>query len=108
MKVQRRILVGTYALSAGCYDDFFKKAQQVRRIIADDYRTAFESCDVIAGPTAPGVAFKLGSKQSDPLTMYREDIYTLSVNLAGLPGLSIPAGLIDGLPVGLTAYWSSI
>ncbi len=100
-EVQRRILVGTYALSAGFYDAYFKKAQQVRRIIADDFKKAFEQCDVIAGPAAPGGAFKLGDKSADPLTMYMEDVYTLSVNLAGLPGMSIPAGQIDGLPIGL-------
>lgn len=100
-EVQRRILVGTYALSAGFYDAYFKKAQQVRRIISDDFKRAFEQCDVIAGPAAPGVAFELGAKSADPLAMYMEDVYTLSVNLAGLPGLSIPAGQLDGLPLGL-------
>ncbi len=100
-EVQRRILVGTYALSAGFYDAYFKKAQQVRRIICDDFHHAFERCDVIAGPAAPGIAFRLNEKANDPLAMYREDIYTLSVNLAGLPGMSVPAGLIDGLPIGL-------
>ena len=100
-EVQRRILVGTYALSAGFYDAYFKKAQQVRRLISEDFQKAFERCDVIAGPAAPGTAFPLGAKSDDPLAMYLEDIYTLSVNLAGLPGLSIPAGLIDGMPVGL-------
>ena len=100
-EVKRRILVGTYALSAGFYDAYFKKAQQVRRLISQDFSQAFRSCDVIAGPAAPGVAFGLGTKTSDPLAMYLEDIYTLSVNLAGLPGMSIPAGRVDGLPVGL-------
>jgi len=100
-EVQRRILVGTYALSAGFYDAYFKKAQQVRRIISNDFKQAFESCDVIAGPAAPGVAFKIGDKTADPLAMYMEDVYTLSVNLAGLPGMSIPAGQVDGLPIGL-------
>ena len=100
-EVKRRILVGTYALSAGFYDAYFKKAQQVRRLISQDFSQAFQSCDVIAGPAAPGVAFGLGTKTSDPLAMYLEDIYTLSVNLAGLPGMSIPAGRVDGLPVGL-------
>jgi len=100
-EVQRRILVGTYALSAGFYDAYFKKAQQVRRIISQDFKRAFEHCDVIAGPSAPGVAFKLGDKAADPLAMYMEDVYTLSVNLAGLPGMSIPAGMLDGLPIGL-------
>ena len=100
-EVQRRILVGTYALSAGFYDAYFKKAQQVRRLISEDFQKAFEHCDVIAGPAAPGPAFPLGAKSDDPLAMYLEDVYTLSVNLAGLPGLSIPAGLVDGMPVGL-------
>ena len=100
-EVQRRILVGTYALSAGFYDAYFNKAQQVRRIITEDFKRAFEQVDVIAGPAAPGVAFPFGSKQQDPIAMYMEDIYTLAVNLAGLPGLSTPAGLIDGMPVGL-------
>ena len=100
-EVQRRILVGTYALSAGFYDAYFNKAQQVRRVITEDFQRAFEQVDVIAGPAAPGVAFPFGSKQQDPIAMYMEDIYTLAVNLAGLPGLSTPAGLIDGMPVGL-------
>ena len=100
-EVQRRILVGTYALSAGFYDAYFNKAQQVRRVITEDFKRAFEQVDVIAGPAAPGVAFPFGSKQQDPIAMYMEDIYTLAVNLAGLPGLSTPAGLIDGMPVGL-------
>ena len=100
-EVQRRILVGTYALSSGYYDAYYKKAQQVRRLIAGDFASAFESVDVIAGPTTPGVAFELGSKTSDPTAMYLEDIYTLSVNLAGLPAMSVPAGFSDGMPVGL-------
>lgn len=100
-EVKRRILVGTYALSTGFYDAYFKKAQQVRRIIHNDYTEAFKKVDVIAGPAAPGVAFKLGEKAADPITMYMEDVYTLSVNLAGLPGLSVPAGQIDNMPVGL-------
>jgi len=100
-EVQRRILVGTYALSAGFYDAYFNKAQQVRRVITQDFIRAFEQVDVIAGPSAPGVAFRFGAKQQDPVSMYMEDIYTLAVNLAGLPGLSVPAGLIDGMPVGL-------
>jgi aspartyl-tRNA(Asn)/glutamyl-tRNA(Gln) amidotransferase subunit A len=100
-EVQRRILVGTYALSAGFYDAYFKKAQQVRRIISNDFKQAFDQCDLIAGPSAPGVAFSVGAKSHDPIAMYMEDVYTLSVNLAGLPGLSLPAGLINGLPIGL-------
>jgi aspartyl-tRNA(Asn)/glutamyl-tRNA(Gln) amidotransferase subunit A len=100
-EVQRRILVGTYALSAGFYDAYFKKAQQVRRIISNDFKQAFDQCDLIAGPSAPGVAFSVGAKSHDPIAMYMEDVYTLSVNLAGLPGLSVPAGFINGLPIGL-------
>ena len=100
-EVQRRILVGTYALSAGFYDAYFNKAQQVRRVIAEDFQRAFEHVDIIAGPSAPGIAFPFGAKQQDPVAMYMEDIYTLAVNLAGLPGLSTPAGLINGMPVGL-------
>ncbi|MEH6580365.1 MAG: Asp-tRNA(Asn)/Glu-tRNA(Gln) amidotransferase subunit GatA [Halioglobus sp.] len=100
-EVKRRILVGTYALSAGYYDAYYKKAQQVRRLIKQDFMAAFEQVDLIAGPTTPGTAFALGSKSDDPLAMYLEDIYTLAVNLAGLPGMSVPAGLIDNKPVGL-------
>lgn len=100
-EVKRRILVGTYALSAASYDAYYRKAQQVRRLIAQDFQNAFESVDIIAGPTTPGPAFALGAKSDDPVSMYLEDIYTLAVNLAGLPGVSTPAGFVDGLPVGL-------
>ena len=100
-EVKRRIMIGTYALSAGYYDAYYLKAQQIRRLIRDDYRRAFERVDVIMGPTSPSVAFKLGEKTGDPITMYLSDIYTISVNLAGLPGMSIPAGFAEGLPVGL-------
>ena len=100
-EVKRRILVGTYALSAGYYDAYYKKAQQVRRLIQQDYLQCFKDVDVIAGPTTPGPAFALGAKTDDPLAMYLEDVYTLAVNLAGLPGMSIPAGLVDNKPVGL-------
>jgi aspartyl-tRNA(Asn)/glutamyl-tRNA(Gln) amidotransferase subunit A len=100
-EVQRRILIGTYALSAGYYDAYYKKAQQTRRLIRQDYLDAFASVDVIAGPTAPGTAFRLGEKVDDPVTMYQEDSYTLGVNLAGLPALSVPVEPLDGLPVGL-------
>ncbi len=108
-EVKRRIMIGTYALSAGYYDAYYLKAQKVRRLISDDFRRAFESVDVIAGPTAPTTAFRLGEKTDDPVTMYLSDIYTIAVNLAGLPGLSLPAGFSDGLPVGLQLignYWS--
>ncbi|WP_372523593.1 Asp-tRNA(Asn)/Glu-tRNA(Gln) amidotransferase subunit GatA [Sulfuricaulis sp.] len=101
-EVKRRIMIGTYALSAGYYDAYYLKAQKLRRLIAEDFRKAFESCDVIMGPTTPTTAFKIGEKSDDPVAMYLSDIYTISVNLAGLPGMSIPAGFApDGLPVGL-------
>ena len=100
-EVKRRIMVGTYALSAGYYDAYYIKAQKVRRLIKDDFTRAFQDVDVIMGPTSPHTAFALGSKTKDPVTMYLEDIYTIAVNLAGLPGMSIPAGLVNGLPVGL-------
>ncbi|MGB5062607.1 MAG: amidase family protein, partial [Candidatus Competibacter sp.] len=100
-EVTRRILVGTFALSAGYYDAYYLKAQQIRRLISDDFQRAFQQVDVIAGPTSPTVAFKLGEKVDDPITMYLSDIYTIAVNLAGLPGLSLPVGFAAGLPVGL-------
>ena len=99
-EVKRRILVGTYALSAGFYDAYYRKAQQIRRLIKQDFLDAFENVDVIVGPTSPHTAFKLGAK-SDPVAMYLEDIYTIAVNLAGLPGISIPAGFSNGLPIGM-------
>ena len=105
-EVKRRILIGTYVLSAGYYDAYYLKAQQIRRLIAEDFAKAFEQCDLILGPTAPSTAFKSGEKADDPVSMYLQDIYTIAVNLAGLPGMSIPAGFApaaDGkeLPVGL-------
>jgi aspartyl-tRNA(Asn)/glutamyl-tRNA(Gln) amidotransferase subunit A len=100
-EVKRRILVGTYALSAGYYDAYYKKAQQVRRLIQQDFLNGFEQVDLIAGPTTPGPAFALGAKSDDPVAMYLEDIFTLAANLAGLPAMSLPAGLVDGKPVGL-------
>ena len=100
-EVTRRILVGTFALSAGYYDAYYLKAQQIRRLISDDFRRAFEQVDVIAGPTSPTVAFNLGEKVDDPITMYLSDIYTIAVNLAGLPGLSLPVGFVGQRPVGL-------
>ena len=100
-EVKRRIMVGTYALSAGYYDAYYIKAQKVRRLIKDDFARAFNEVDVIMGPTSPHTAFPIGSKTKDPVKMYLEDIYTIAVNLAGLPGLSIPAGMVNGLPVGL-------
>ncbi len=100
-EVKRRIMTGTYVLSAGYYDAYYLKAQQVRHLIADDFKNAFEEVDVIAGPTAPTPAFKLGDKVDDPITMYLNDIYTIGANLGGFPGMSIPCGFVDGLPVGL-------
>jgi len=100
-EVKRRILVGTYALSAGYYDAYYRKAQQIRRLIQQDFVQAFTQVDVIMGPTTPHPAWKLGEKSNDPVAMYLEDIYTLSANLAGLPAMSIPAGFSAGLPVGL-------
>ena len=100
-EVKRRIMIGTYALSAGYYDAYYLKAQKMRQLISDDFKQAFEQVDVIMGPTAPDVAFKLGEKSDDPVSMYLSDIYTIATNLAGLPGMSIPAGFVDGLPVGL-------
>ncbi len=100
-EVKRRIMTGTYVLSAGYYDAYYLKAQQVRQLIADDFRKAFKDVDVIAGPTAPAPAFRLGDKVDDPIQMYLNDIYTIGANLAGLPGISVPCGFVDGLPVGL-------
>ena len=99
-EVKRRIMVGTYALSAGFYDAYYRKAQKIRRLIKNDFIDAFDEVDVIIGPTSPHTAFEIGTK-TDPVTMYLEDIYTIAVNLAGLPGISIPAGMADGLPVGM-------
>ncbi|MDP1595422.1 MAG: Asp-tRNA(Asn)/Glu-tRNA(Gln) amidotransferase subunit GatA [Methylotenera sp.] len=100
-EVKRRILIGTYVLSAGYYDAYYLKAQQIRRLIAQDFVEAFKQCDVIMGPAAPSTAFKAGEKVNDPVAMYLQDIYTISTNLAGLPGMSVPAGFSKGLPVGL-------
>jgi aspartyl-tRNA(Asn)/glutamyl-tRNA(Gln) amidotransferase subunit A len=101
-EVKRRIMLGTYTLSAGYYDAYYNKALKVRRLIKNDFDRAFEQCDVLLCPVAPTTAFRLGEKTADPLTMYLEDIYTISVNLAGLPGISIPAGLsAAGLPIGM-------
>jgi aspartyl-tRNA(Asn)/glutamyl-tRNA(Gln) amidotransferase subunit A len=100
-EVKRRIMIGTYALSAGYYDAYYLKAQQLRRLIKQDYVKAFEQVDVILCPTTPEIAFKRGEKTDDPLNMYLQDIYTLSLNLAGLPGMSIPAGFSQAMPVGL-------
>ncbi len=100
-EVKRRIMIGTYALSAGYYDAYYLKAQQLRRLIKNDFQQALADVDLILGPTTPEIAFALGAKTADPVSMYLQDIYTIALNLAGLPGLSLPAGFVDGLPVGL-------
>ena len=100
-EVKRRIMTGTYVLSAGYYDAYYLKAQRVRQLIADDFRKAFADVDLIAGPTTPSPAFKLGEKVDDPIQMYLNDIYTIGANLAGLPAMSVPCGFVDDLPVGL-------
>lgn len=100
-EVKRRILIGTYVLSHGYYDAYYLQAQRIRRLIANDFVEAFKSCDVILGPTSPSTAFRLGEKAADPVQMYLSDIYTIAVNLAGLPGMSLPCGFAGGLPVGM-------
>jgi aspartyl-tRNA(Asn)/glutamyl-tRNA(Gln) amidotransferase subunit A len=99
-EVQRRLMIGTYVLSHGYYDAYYLQAQKVRRLISDDFRRAFESVDLLLAPTTQSPAFALGAKTADPVTMYLNDIYTIAANLAGLPALSMPAGFVDGLPVG--------
>ena len=109
-EVKRRIMLGTYVLSAGYYDAYYRKAQQVRTLIKEDFRKAFESCDAIITPTSPTAAFAIGEKVDDPLAMYLNDIYTVTANLAGVPGISVPCGLTSTrLPIGfqlLGPYWS--
>jgi aspartyl-tRNA(Asn)/glutamyl-tRNA(Gln) amidotransferase subunit A len=109
-EVTRRIMLGTYVLSAGYYDAYYRKAQQVRTLIKNDFLTAFKNCDAIITPTAPTPAFAIGEKVDDPLAMYLNDIYTVTANLAGIPGLSVPCGLSSSrLPIGfqlLGPYWS--
>jgi aspartyl-tRNA(Asn)/glutamyl-tRNA(Gln) amidotransferase subunit A len=100
-EVKRRIMTGTYVLSAGYYDAYYLKAQKVRQLISADFKRAFSEVDVLMGPTTPTPAFPIGAKTSDPITMYLNDIYTIGANLAGLPALSIPCGFAEGLPVGL-------
>jgi aspartyl-tRNA(Asn)/glutamyl-tRNA(Gln) amidotransferase subunit A len=101
-EVRRRILIGTYVLSAGYYDAFYTRAQKLRTLILRDFTQAFETCDVLLTPATPGPAFAIGEKTSDPVSMYLNDVFTVTVNLAGLPGLAVPAGLTpDGLPLGL-------
>jgi len=108
-EVKRRIMIGTYALSTGFYDAYYVKAQKIRRLIKDDFMAAFADVDFIMGPTSPTPAFKAGEKTDDPVAMYLEDAFTIATNLAGLPGMSIPAGKVNDLPVGLQIignYWS--
>jgi aspartyl-tRNA(Asn)/glutamyl-tRNA(Gln) amidotransferase subunit A len=101
-EVKRRIMIGTYVLSHGYYDAYYLQAQKIRRLIADDFSAAFKLCDVIMGPTAPSAAFNFGEKAGDPVAMYLSDIYTIAVNLAGLPGMSIPCGFnVNHRPIGL-------
>ncbi len=100
-EVQRRIMVGAYALSAGYYDAYYLQAQKIRRLIKNDFMAAFEDVDLILGPTTPNPAWKIGTKNNDPVAAYLEDVYTITANLAGLPGISMPAGFVDGLPVGV-------
>jgi aspartyl-tRNA(Asn)/glutamyl-tRNA(Gln) amidotransferase subunit A len=100
-EVKRRIMTGTYVLSAGYYDAYYLKAQKVRQLISDDFRRAFEEVDVLIGPTSPTPAFALGAKVDDPITMYLNDIYTIGANLAGLPAISVPCGFVGALPVGM-------
>ncbi len=100
-EVKRRIMIGTYVLSAGYYDAYYIKAQKVRNLIRNDFVEAFKNVDVILSPTSPTPAFKFGEKKSDPVSMYLSDIYTIAVNLAGLPGMSVPAGFVNNLPIGL-------
>lgn len=109
-EVKRRIMLGTYVLSSGYYDAYYSKAQKVRALVKKDYEKAFATCDAILTPTSPSVAFKIGEKSDDPLAMYLSDIYTVSANLAGIPGISVPCGLSsEGLPIGtqlLGNFWS--
>lgn len=100
-EVKRRIMIGTYALSAGYYDAYYLKALKIRELIRQDFTEAFKKVDILLGPTSPEIAFKLGEKTDDPVSMYLCDIYTIAVNLAGLPGISIPTGFVQGLPIGL-------
>ena len=100
-EVKRRILIGTYVLSAGFYDAYYKKAQQSRRMIKNDFMEAFKDVDIIMSPSSPSSAFKIGSKTEDPIEMYLEDLFTISANLAGVPAMSLPHGFANGLPIGL-------
>jgi len=106
-EVKRRMILGTYALSAGYYDAYYVKAQKVRTLIKSEYDRVFEKVDALVTPTSPTVAFAIGAKVNDPLSMYLNDVFTLPVNISGLPGISIPCGLSDGLPVGLQVIANS-
>ena len=102
LEVKRRIMIGTFALSTGYYDAYYRKAQQIRRLISNEFESAFKKCDYIAGPTSPTTAFGLGEKTNDPVSMYLSDIFTISANLSGIPAISIPVGFDNlGLPIGL-------
>ena len=100
-EVKRRIMLGTYALSAGYYDAYYLKAQKVRTLISREFQEAFQKYDILVTPVSPTVAFKLGEKVEDPVQMYLSDICTIPVNIAGIPAMSVPAGFVDGLPVGM-------
>ena len=100
-EAKRRIMIGTYALSSGYYDAYYKKAQQVRTLVCDDFKKAFQKVDLLLAPVSPTLPFKIGEKASDPLQMYLSDILTIAVNLAGVPGLAIPCGFAKGLPIGI-------
>jgi aspartyl-tRNA(Asn)/glutamyl-tRNA(Gln) amidotransferase subunit A len=99
--VKRRIMLGTYALSAGYYEAYYLKAQKVRTLITREFADAFSHCDVLVTPTSPTVPFRIGERVDDPMQMYLADVCTLPVNIAGIPGISVPAGFVDGLPVGM-------
>jgi aspartyl-tRNA(Asn)/glutamyl-tRNA(Gln) amidotransferase subunit A len=103
-EVRRRIMLGTYALSAGYYDAYYKRAQQVRTLIARDFKEAFEKVDVLVSPTSPTIAFPIGQKVDDPLAMYLSDVFTLTANMAGVPGVAIPCGFSEGMPVGMQIF----
>ena len=107
-EVKRRILIGTYALSAGYYDAYYLKAQKCRRLVANDFTEAFKSVDLILSPTTPDTSFKAGEKSNDPIEMYLQDIFTIPANLAGLPGISFPCGNHEGLPLGVQLVGDSL
>ncbi len=100
-EVKRRIMIGTYVLSSGYYDAYYLKASKVRTLLARDFLQAFESVDLLLGPTTPSLPFRLGEKADDPLAMYLSDVYTVTANLAGIPAISLPCGFANGLPIGL-------